>query len=160
MLQSAGAPNSRVLLIDTDSQGHTTLVTTGRNNYGVHDSLYSVLMAERPQAARRYWATWLLRDFVSGYESDGMIPCLVVPIERASVFRQAKENSARMDLTAIAMARQSALLVLAVNGHEIPNQAVTQDFYRQALELRIPRGSAAEMGRFQGKRSMSCRQGL
>ena len=29
MLQSAGAPNSRVLLIDTDSQGHATLVHWG-----------------------------------------------------------------------------------------------------------------------------------
>ena len=52
MLQSAGAPNPRVLLIDTDSQGHATLVTTGRNDYGAHDSLYSVLMAERPQATQ------------------------------------------------------------------------------------------------------------
>jgi len=52
MLQSAGASNTRVLLIDTDSQGHATLVTTGRNDYGAHDSLYSVLMAERPHAAQ------------------------------------------------------------------------------------------------------------
>ena len=28
---------------------------------------------------RRYWATWLLRDFISGYEGDGMIECRVVP---------------------------------------------------------------------------------
>jgi cellulose biosynthesis protein BcsQ len=30
VLRRAGAANSRVLLIDTDSQGHATLVTTGR----------------------------------------------------------------------------------------------------------------------------------
>ncbi len=42
--------NSRVLLVDTDSQGHATLVTTGRNNYGADDSLYTVLMADRPAA--------------------------------------------------------------------------------------------------------------
>jgi hypothetical protein len=28
---------------------------------------------------RRYWATWLLRDFIPRYESDGMIPCIVIP---------------------------------------------------------------------------------
>jgi hypothetical protein len=92
---------------------------------------------------RRYWSTWLLRDFFPGYEGDGMLPCLIIPSEKASVFRQARENSARTGLTAIAMARQAALLVLAVNGYEIPDQAVTNDFYRQSFELRIPRGSAA-----------------
>ncbi len=30
VLHRAGAPNPRVLLIDTDSQGHATLVTTDR----------------------------------------------------------------------------------------------------------------------------------
>jgi chromosome partitioning protein len=50
VLRRAGAPNSRVLLIDTDSQGHATLVTTGRNDYGADDSLYTVLMAERQDA--------------------------------------------------------------------------------------------------------------
>ncbi len=50
VLQRAGASNARVLLIDTDSQGHATLVTTGRNNYGADDSLYTVLMAERQDA--------------------------------------------------------------------------------------------------------------
>jgi chromosome partitioning protein len=50
VLRHAGASNPRVLLIDTDSQGHATLVTTGRNNYGADDSLYSVLMSERQAA--------------------------------------------------------------------------------------------------------------
>jgi ParB-like chromosome segregation protein Spo0J len=84
---------------------------------------------------RRYWATWLLRDFMPGYEGDGMIPCIVIPAERASVFRQAKENTARTGLSAIAMARQAALLLLTVHGYEIPDYPVTHDFYRQALEL-------------------------
>jgi hypothetical protein len=84
---------------------------------------------------RRYWATWLLRDFISGYNSDGMIPCIIIPIERSSVFRQAKENTARSGLSAIAMARQTALLLLTVHGYEIPATAVPNDFYRQALEL-------------------------
>lgn len=52
VLKSSNAPNARDLLIDTDSQGHATLVTTGRNNYGSQDSLYTVLMAERQNAAR------------------------------------------------------------------------------------------------------------
>jgi hypothetical protein len=84
---------------------------------------------------RRYWATWLLRDFVSDYIGDGMIPCIIIPTERSSVFRQAKENTARSGLSAIAMARQAALLLLTVHGYEIPSHAVSNDFYRQALEL-------------------------
>jgi ParB family transcriptional regulator, chromosome partitioning protein len=84
---------------------------------------------------RRYWATWLLRDFIANYSGDGMIPCIIIPTERSSVFRQAKENTARAGLSAIAMARQAALLLLTVHGYEIPSQAVSNDFYRQALEL-------------------------
>lgn len=49
-LQRSATANPRVLLIDTDSQGHATLVTTGRNTFGADDSLYSVLTAERQQA--------------------------------------------------------------------------------------------------------------
>jgi hypothetical protein len=33
------------------------------------------------------------------------------------------------------MARQAALLLLPVHGYEIPSHAVTNEFYRQALEL-------------------------
>jgi hypothetical protein len=84
---------------------------------------------------RRYWATWLLRDFIPGYESDGMIPCIVIPQESASAFRQAKENTARSGLSAIAMARQAALLLLFVHGYEMPGGPVPPDFYRQALDL-------------------------
>ncbi len=94
---------------------------------------------------RRYWAAWLLRDFIPGYESDGMIECRMVSHDRTSVFRQAKENTARHGLNAVAMARQAALLILSVNGYEIPPYAVDNNYYRQALELRIPRGSAAEI---------------
>lgn len=84
---------------------------------------------------RRYWATWLLRDFIANYNSDGMIPCIIIPAERSSVFRQAKENTARSGLSAIATARQAALLLLTVHGYQIPATAVPNDFYRQALEL-------------------------
>jgi chromosome partitioning protein len=38
ILRRAGASNSRVLLIDTDSQGHATLITVGRNDYGADDT--------------------------------------------------------------------------------------------------------------------------
>lgn len=84
---------------------------------------------------RRYWATWLLRDFISGYDSDGMIPCIVIPHESASAFRQAKENTARSGLSAIAMARQAALLLLYVHGYEMPHGPVPMNFYRQALDV-------------------------
>jgi hypothetical protein len=84
---------------------------------------------------RRYWATWLLRDFIPNYDGDGMLPCIVIPAERSSVFRQAKENTSRTGLSAIAMARQAALLLLTVHDYEIPTVPVSNDFYRQALEL-------------------------
>jgi len=84
---------------------------------------------------RRYWATWILRDFIPSYEHDGMIDCIIVPAEKSSIFRQAKENTARKGLSAIAMARQAALLLLTVHGYEIPLHAVDNNFYRQALEL-------------------------
>jgi hypothetical protein len=84
---------------------------------------------------RRYWATWLLRDFHPAYTHDGKIPCLVVPMEKSSPFRQAKENTSRAGLNAIAMARQIALLLLHVHGYEMPTGSVGMDFYRQALTL-------------------------
>ena len=84
---------------------------------------------------RRYWATWLLRDFIPGYDGDGMIPSIIIPANQSSVFRQAKENTARSGLSAIAMARQASLLLLTVHGFQIPDAAVPNDFYRQALEL-------------------------
>jgi len=84
---------------------------------------------------RRYWATWLLRDFIPDSNSDSTIPCIVIPTKTASVFRQAKENTSRSGLTAVAMARQAALLLLTVHSYEIPDYAVENDFYRQALTL-------------------------
>ncbi len=84
---------------------------------------------------RRYWATWLLRDFIPEYTGDGMIPCIIIPAARSSIFRQAKENTARSGLTAVALARQAALLLMAVHGYEIPDSPVNNDFYRQALDL-------------------------
>jgi hypothetical protein len=84
---------------------------------------------------RRYWATWLLRDFIPNYSGDSTIPCIVVPQHQTSVFRQAKENTARSGLTAVALARQAALLLLTVHGYEMPTYTVNNDFYRQALDL-------------------------
>lgn len=51
MLRRTNASNCRVLLVDTDSQGHASLVTTGKRDYGADDSLYTVLMADRQNAA-------------------------------------------------------------------------------------------------------------
>ena len=84
---------------------------------------------------RRYWASWLLRDFVPAYAGDGMVPCIIVPAGQSSIFRQAKENTSRTGLNAIALARQAALLLLTVHEYEIPDYPVSTDFYRQALAL-------------------------
>ena len=86
---------------------------------------------------RRYWASWLLRDFIPDYQGDSMVPCIIVAPDIASPFRQAKENTARSGLSAIALARQAALLLLAVHDYELPEYAVNNDFYRQALDLHL-----------------------
>ena len=52
ILKRANVANGRVLLIDTDSQGHASLVTTGHRDYGADNSLYTVLMADRQNARR------------------------------------------------------------------------------------------------------------
>jgi hypothetical protein len=84
---------------------------------------------------RRYWASWLARDFLPGYTGDGTIPCILIATGKASIFRQAKENTVRAGLSAVAMARQAALLILTVHGIDKPEGPATNDFYRQALEL-------------------------
>ena len=35
---------------------------------------------------RRYWATWLLRDFIPGYESDGTSPASLFQQNRRDLF--------------------------------------------------------------------------
>jgi chromosome partitioning protein len=52
VLRHIKARNTRVLLIDTDSQAHATLVTTGHNDFGTDNSLYTVLMSDREAAAQ------------------------------------------------------------------------------------------------------------
>ncbi|GIK64338.1 MAG: hypothetical protein BroJett018_21320 [Chloroflexota bacterium] len=84
---------------------------------------------------RRYWANYIDMEFIPGYQGDGMIPCIILQPHQASVFRQAKENTSRAGLNAIGMARQAALLLLAVHGIHPPDGCVTPDFYRQALDL-------------------------
>jgi len=84
---------------------------------------------------RRYWAAWLSREYDPLERHNGNIPCIIIPPSKTSPFRQAKENTSRQGLNAIAMARQVALLLLHVHGYEIPYSPVTMDFYRQALSL-------------------------
>ena len=106
------------------------------NPLTVVDSSQGVIRLYRIETGeRRYWATWLLRDFLPSYEGDGTVPCILIPSGKASIFRQAKENTARSGLSAIAMARQAALLILAVHDIEKPDGPVSHDFYRQALAL-------------------------
>ena len=84
---------------------------------------------------RRYWANYINMEFIPGYQEDGNVPSIILPPGEGSVFRQAKENTSRAGLNAIGMARQVALLILAVHDIHPPNGPVTHDFYRQALEL-------------------------
>jgi len=84
---------------------------------------------------RRYWANYIDQEFIPGYGGDGTVPCIIILPNDASVFRQAKENTSRAGLNAIGMARQVALLLLAVHGIHPPVGVVSHDFYRQALDF-------------------------
>jgi hypothetical protein len=84
---------------------------------------------------RRYWANYIHMELIPGYDGDNTVPCIILQPHQASVFRQAKENTSRAGLNAIGMARQAALLILAIYDIHPPAGAVSHEFYRQALEL-------------------------
>lgn len=86
---------------------------------------------------RRYWAYhWLNTWLGDGYDQ---IECIVVP--QASPWRQAAENTSREELSAMAMARQLATLLLDLYDiHPTQDGPVPNDWYRQALAYRVPRG--------------------
>jgi len=119
----------------------TTLAVTIRddgqvNPLTVYDVTQGITRSFRIETGeRRFWASWLLREFLPGYTGDGTIPCVIIKGDKVSAFRQARENTARAGLSAIAMARQAALLLMAVHGVPKPDYAVSNDFYRQALDL-------------------------
>ena len=86
---------------------------------------------------RRYWAHhWLNNWLADGYDQ---IQCIVV--ENGSPWRQAAENTSREGLSALAMARQTATLLLDLHGIR-PDYSgpIPNDWYRQALDYRVPRG--------------------
>ena len=91
---------------------------------------------------RRYWAHHWLNTWVSnGFDQ---IQCIVV--EKASPWRQAAENTSREGLSAMAMARQLATLLLDL--YDIApdyTQPIPNDWYRQALQYRVPRGEGANL---------------
>src|SRR5690606_17539518 len=86
---------------------------------------------------RRYWAHhWLNTWLGDGFDQ---IQCIVVP--QASPWRQAAENTSREGLSAMAMARQLATLLLDLYDIHPPQDGpVPNDWYRQALNYRVPRG--------------------
>ncbi len=91
---------------------------------------------------RRYWAHhWLTMWVSEGFEQ---IQCIIVP--KASPWRQAAENTSRESLSAMAMARQLATLLLDL--YDIRpdyTRPIPNDWYRQALEYRVPRGEGANL---------------
>lgn len=50
VLKQANVPNPRVLIVDTDGQAHSTLVTTGGAQFGRDNSLYAPLTGDRDEA--------------------------------------------------------------------------------------------------------------
>ncbi len=91
---------------------------------------------------RRYWAHhWLTMWVSEGFEQ---IQCIVVP--QASPWRQAAENTSRENLSAMAMARQLATLLLDLYDiHPDYTRPIPNDWYRQALQYRVPRGEGANI---------------
>lgn len=91
---------------------------------------------------RRYWAyQWLNMWVSSGFDQ---IQCIVVP--EASPWRQAAENTSREGLSSIALARQLATLLLDMYGIRPDySRPIPNDWYRQALEYRVPRGEGASL---------------
>jgi ParB-like chromosome segregation protein Spo0J len=91
---------------------------------------------------RRYWAHhWLNMWLPNGFEQ---IQCIVV--EGSSPWRQAAENTSREGLSALAMARQLATLLLDLYGIQPDySEAITNDWYRQALDYRVPRGEGENL---------------
>lgn len=67
VLRRNQAPNCRVLLVDTDSQGHASLLTTGQADFGPHQSLYTVMLA-----APREQAQVLLECIVASAEDPDL----------------------------------------------------------------------------------------
>ena len=91
---------------------------------------------------RRYWAHHWLNTWLSdGYEQ---IQCIIV--EDSSPWRQAAENTSREGLSAIALARQLATLLLDLHDiHPDYTRPIPNDWYRQALNYRVPRGSGSAL---------------
>jgi ParB-like chromosome segregation protein Spo0J len=91
---------------------------------------------------RRYWAYhWLNMWLSNGYDQ---IQCIVVP--GASPWRQAAENTSREGLSAMALARQLATLLLDIFGiHPDYSGPISNDWYRQALDYRVPRGEGSTL---------------
>src|SRR5258708_5749932 len=91
---------------------------------------------------RRYWASWIVRDFLPGYEGDGAVPCIVIPSGKTSVFRQAKENTARAGLSAAGDARHDGLLNYAADWNIKRQRATTKYIYLVALDVEVRSRSA------------------
>jgi hypothetical protein len=91
---------------------------------------------------RRYWAHhWLNMWLPNGFEQ---IHCLVV--DHASPWRQAAENASREELSAMALARQVATLLLDLYDiHPDYSMSIPNEWYRQALNYRVPRGEGAAL---------------
>ena len=91
---------------------------------------------------RRYWAHHWLNMWVSN--DFDQIQCIVV--EAASPWRQAAENTSREELSAMALARQLATLLLDLYGIQPDySQSIPNSWYRQALDYRVPRGEGENL---------------
>jgi len=53
-MRYAKVPKPTVLLVDTDGQAHSTLLTTGRHDFGENDSLHTLLMADERDIVETY----------------------------------------------------------------------------------------------------------
>jgi hypothetical protein len=104
---------------------------------------------------RRWWAYQLLRA-LEGEHQWAKIPARIV--SQPDVWRQASENGARAQLTAIARARQYALLMMALypDAQFAPYDPLhDRAYYAQVAALRVPRGRAQDIMAAMGVTSRS-----
>jgi hypothetical protein len=116
--------------------------------YEVRDDAYRVQAGER-----RLLAYHLLHW--QGADGFDQIPAILR--EQYDPFRQALENGARQDLNAIGLARQLALVLMALNSPEgfiPPERQMGLSFYAQASDQYIPKGKAEAIAHMLGVSSV------
>jgi len=96
---------------------------------------------------RRYWAAQIRAHHLHLDEGVSTLRCIVIPADKASVFRIAKENLSREPLNAVGTAKQIALLLLHLHGENLSG-GLTDALIRKAADLNLYGKSREEVEAF------------